>query len=378
MVHNFDSKTLEKIYTLQQGFYISNTTDGKVILSIKPDTALLTSLIKGCPILFTLYRSASNIKLIIEDNKSCPFFFIGKGFSEKSNSYDNFENIVIELVKSEIIRVVYFNEANYQIFCIDLVKKSCYDNFKEWLISSEEQFIIRIQNRDCSDEPKTNYIDTLQNIIWNDNLIDEKPYYNFNEYLKDGKHGYNQEFAIRTTLSNFFTPNEELFYSEKKTNKEELADFLIVYKKAIIIIESKFTISTKQNKFNDAIVKAISQLNEAENIIYDKPEKIQNILIKDSLKELQVCLKICLFNNDGRDLAKAFKNVGASYNKDLLPIFISVSSFNQYLGYSKIQNELHYKQNIIQNLISIRYKFKDKELIVIDGFNSEIGAVTLL
>ena len=104
------------------------------------------------------------------------------------------------------------------------------------------------------------YIDSFQNKIWDNKLIHNKAYFKFDEYTIDGKHGYHQEFSFRNILSIYYEPNKELFHSIKKSNGEEFTDFVLIYEKAVVLIESKYTISSKQTMFNKAISKAVKQL----------------------------------------------------------------------------------------------------------------------
>ena len=66
------------------------------------------------------------------------------------------------------------------------------------------------------------------------------------------KHGYNQELSIRANLTRYFSPNQELYHSLLKADKTELTDFLIEYRNAVIIIESKYILSGKQRQLNSA------------------------------------------------------------------------------------------------------------------------------
>jgi len=144
-------------------------------------------------------------------------------------------------------------------------------------------------------------------------------------------------------------------------------------------LKSKYTISSKQTNFNNAITKAIQHLNEAEKIIYQNPQVINNEFVKKEVKDFKVILKLCVFYDDGRDLKKAFKNINDNYYINYLPIFISVSAMYESMSYLKILNEDTYKYNIIENLLRIRNEYwKKNKIIIIDGFNNLTGAITLI
>jgi|GEM_PF-5629152 len=49
------------------------------------------------------------------------------------------------------------------------------------------------------------------------------------------------------------------------------------------------------------------------------------------------------------------------------------------MSYSKIQNDKDFKYNIIRNLLELRKKFvKIKEVVIIDGFDINTGAIKLI
>lgn len=375
-LYNYDKKTLEKVQSLAQGFYFSYDSEKRVVLTIKSLSGLITTLVKGCPINLLLSKKENFITLYIIDNTLNPQYFKGKDFSDHDVKFENFESVIIDLIRSKEFKLVILNETNYQIVNFNVQKENSINHFTKWLTSEENEFEIQLSNISFIDEKKMIYIDSVKNEIWNDKLINDKPYFNFDEYLKDGMHGYYQEFSVRNLLSEFYDPNKELFPSIQKTNGEELTDFLILYKKAVMIIESKYTISLKQTKFNSAISKAIEQLNNVEEIIYENPEIINHEFVKKEVMDFQVILKLCVFYDDGRDLKKAFKNIHENYEINYLPIFISISVMNQFMSYLKILNE-DYKYNIIENILKIRIEYRKKnKMVIVDGFDNLTGAIT--
>lgn len=376
-LYKYDKTTLEKIQSLPQGFYISYDSQKRVVLSIKSMSGLITTLVKGCPINLLLSKSDKLTTLYIIDNPINPQYFKGKGFSSHDTEYQNYESIVIDLIKSTEFKLIILNESNYQIANLNIKKENSINLFNNWLSDVEDEFELQISNMSFIDEKKIIYIDSEKNEIWNGNLINNKSYFNFDEYLKDGMHGYHQEFSIRNLLSQFYNPNTELFPSIQKTNGEELTDFLILYKKAVVIIESKYTISPKQTKFTSAISKAIEQLNKVEYIVRENPKIINHEFIKKEIIDFQVILKLCLFYDDGRDLKKAFKNFYEKYDINYLPIFVSIDVMAQFMSYLKILNGSNYKYNIIENLLKVRMEYRKKnKIIIIDGFDNITGAVT--
>lgn len=378
-MYGYDPETLEKIMGLEQGYFISFDVSSKIIITIKTDVALLTSLIKGCPFHFLINKQNSFTSLIIEDNKESPFYITAKDFSKNNLDFENFEDVIIELLKSKKIKLNYFNDSNFQLFSTELNKTYDFKNFINWLETNDDsEFKIEIENTVFAGNQDIIFLDIAENNKWKNNFVNGKPYYKFSDYLGDGKHGYNQEHALRSVFSKYFVPNEELFYSIKKRNNLELTDFTIIYQKAILLIESKYTISSKQNKFNDAIVKSIHQLNNAENILRNEIEQVKELELKEKFENFQVILKICVFNDDGRNLTYAFKNVKNNFDKRILPIFISVYTLKQTFSFLQLSTTKDYKVNIIENLLKLRYENREKDIIVIDGIDIEKGIITLL
>ncbi|MGY5353493.1 hypothetical protein [Wenyingzhuangia sp. IMCC45467] len=375
-LYNYDEKTLERLENLPQGFYINYDSEKEIVLSLKGTAGLVTSIIKGCPINLYLNKKDSLVTLYIIDNKINPQYFVGNNFSKLDNEFKNFESVVIELIKSIKFRLIILNDANYQIVNTLIEKENYLDHFKNWINNNNEEFEINLSNKDFSNEEKITYLDLIKNDTWDNNLINDKPYYNFNEYIENGSHGYNQEFSIRTFLSNFFEPNIELFPSLFKKNGEELTDFLITYKKAVVVIESKYTISPKQTKFNSAISKAINQLQLVKNLIYENPNCINNELVVKELLDFQVILNICVFYDNGRNLTKSFQNFRENYDINILPIFISVIILNQIMSYIKINDNENFKYYIINNFLRIKKEYMEKnEIIIIKGFDLNTGKI---
>jgi len=313
--HNYNKETLQKVHQLSQGFILSYDSNNEVVLSIKTTTGSIDALVRGCPIILLLTKNEMLVTLYIIDNKDNPLYYRGNCFSELDNRFENFEKIIIDLIQSTSFRLIILNEANYQIVNSTFNKNNSINIFTKWIENEDREFKITLcDNFNFLYDKKVIYIDADKNEIWERNLINNKSYFDYNEYLKNGTHGYNQEFSTRTILSKFYQPNLELFSSLKKINKEEFSDFLIIYNNAILIIESKYTLSTKQTKFNDAIVKAIKQLNTAEEIIIKTPSEIDNEYVVSKTQHFPLILKICIFYDDGRNLTKAFKNISDRYN----------------------------------------------------------------
>lgn len=378
MLHDYEKMTFERIQTLPQGFYLSYDNDGNVVLSIKAVAGVVTSIVKGCPITLYLIKDEKLTTLYIIDNPQMPLYFKGMDFTDKHTEFPNFEEVVIELIKAESFSLVLLNEANYQIANSKINKANSINIFKKWLGDSEQVFEIILSNTSLKTENMPMYIDSFQNKIWDNKLIHNKAYFKFDEYTKDGKHGYHQEFSFRNILSIYYEPNKELFHSIKKSNGEEFTDFVLIYERAVVLIESKYTISSKQTMFNKAISKAVKQLANAEKTAIEKPDFIADPKVRQGLANFEVLLKICIFYDDGRDLSNSFKNISASLTPETLPIFISIDIFYQFASYLQIHNE-NYKYYIIKNLLRIRADYSKKnQIIIINGFNINTGVIELV
>ncbi|WP_166919776.1 hypothetical protein [Flavobacterium poyangense] len=378
MLYDYDKITLEKIQGLPQGFYLSYDKEKNVVLTLKVLPGEVSSIVKGIPITLYLIKNEKLITLYILDHPEMPFFFKGMKFSRQDNEYKNFEEVVIDLIKAESFKLVVMNETHYQIINSKISKENSINLFKEWLNNKEQVFEIVLSDSSFRTDNNPMYIDSFKNQIWDNNLIDNKPYFKFDEYTKDGKHGYHQEFSLRNILSQYYEPNKELFHSVKKSTGEEFTDFVIIYEKTLVLIESKYTVSTKQTMFNKAISKAVKQLDTAEKTVLDHPELIDNSALSEQLPNFDTLLKMCIFYNDGRVLSNAFSNISQNHDPQALPLFITISTFYQFASYIQIQNE-NYRYLIIQNLLKIREEyFKKNKIVIIDSFDINTGAIGLL
>ncbi len=373
----------EKVRSLVQGFWLEIDDEGIVVLLMKFEASILTSLIAGCKIQIVIRnpklekRSAT---LYIYDRKKDPLWVTWQEFGKEDKVYIGFDELIIKLLQSKKLRVAYFNTHSEPVFTTILEKKDNFDSFKNWIISIYNStellekvddgyftpeteikgYTVNIENRDSSSEDKMTIFNPFKDIEWNGKLNESG--YNFNNYLKDGKHGYNQEISIKGNLVNYFTGNEELYHSPKKTDGTELIDFLIHYKKATILIESKFIISEKQSKLNQAFSKAVKQLNDAEEIIKTDLTKIENeYKIIEKLANNEVIIRLCLYNDSKTINSENLKNIVEKYSKKDLPIFISCTTFFQLLGDIKIKNDKFYKYNTIQNLIFLYNDFLEDD-----------------
>ena len=376
------NKTVQKINDLVLSFYLEKDEKGELVLLLKFEASVITSLIKGCQfelILRSPKISPRTITLYVHDHLESPLWVTWKEFSQQDKVYDGIDTIAIELLKTNSLRVVYFNEMNIPIFTKVLEKRNQFADFENWhhlVVNSKsiiervydgyflpedttKGFTVKILNKDYSKEDKLKISSYTENINWGEKPINDNEFYNFNDFLENGKHGYNQELSIRATLSRYFTPQKELFHSVKKTDKTELTDFLVEYRNGVIIIESKYIISDTQRQLNSALVKATNQLNSAEKVIFTNPDLIKNSELANRLKKCEFVIRICLHNDNIIIDEKNTRNLVKKYTKENLPLFISVATFSQMLGTIILLNKENYKYNIFQNLLNLYDNYID-------------------
>lgn len=372
----------QKINNLVQGFYLEVSDDNEIVLILKCEAATITSLIKGCPIHIVLRNpklANRSITVYIYDHPTKPLWVTAENFSEESSDFMHFDEIAVDLLKAEKIRVAYFSEMNIPVFSTILIKQNDLPDFILWqdkltrskyspnpvkdgyFLPEDELkgFRIKISNRDCSAEEKLKISPIEELEIWGEKSLNNSDYYDHNEFVSDGKHGYNQELSIRSILSRHFEPNDELFHSPLKTDNTELTDFIVEYKNAVMLIESKYILNDKQRQINKLLLKGVNQINMAERIIIQEPNNIKDERLREKLKSCEITLRICLFNGNIVLTEKNMQNIIRQFSKDDLPIFMSVSAFSQFLGTVRELSEERYKFNIIKNLLTRYENFMD-------------------
>lgn len=382
----------QKINNLVQGFYLDVSDDNEIVLILKCEAATITSLIKGCPIDIILRNpklSKRSLTVYVYDNPTKPLWVTAESFSEESKDFMHFDQIAIDLLKAEKIRVAYFSEMNIPVFTTVLTKKNVLSDFIVWNeklaeleYSSEpitdgyflpenelKGFRIKITNRDCSKDEKLKISPIEELETWGEKSLNNSDYYDHNDFVSDGKHGYNQELSIRSILSRYFEPHYELFHSPLKTDNTELTDFLVEYKHAIILFESKYILNGKQRQINKLLSKAVNQLNLAERTVIQYQNNVKDEGLREKLKNIEVVLRICLFNGNVILTEKNMQNIIQQFNKEDLPIFISVSAFSQFLGTVRQLSEDRYKFNIIKNLLRHYEEYMDsfEDILIIQN-----------
>lgn len=388
---------LDAIKLICGGFFFDIYNEEEVALLIKYDASIITSIMQGCPIEIILRNpkiTNRSTKLYIKDNEKNPLWIIWQNFSVEDNNYKGFDEIIIRLIKSDKIKIVLYNELNYPIFTRTISKRNQLPEFDKWyqkiMNSSEDYsdsindidyllennnngFKIKVENNSNSNDESLLLLLSFEASKWGGNLINGESHFKIDEYISDGKHGYNQEFSVRSILNQGFRENEELFYSPQKTNDEELTDFLILNNNLAILIESKYVISKKTNKLNQALTKATDQLIKAEGIIWDNIDEVKNKRLRYHLSECKIIFRICVYNDRIVLNDRVCRNIIEKYDKEDLPIFISVRILSEFVT---IINNL-YKDNFsfyfIDSLGQKYYDFldSDDEIMIVGGVGDE-------
>lgn len=351
----------DKIQSLVQGFIISKDSKHYSV-NIKLEPTIINSLIDGCLIEIGLLKSFYGTRqtmLLIEDIPGQPFFAIGENFSSESTEIKDYEEIVIDLFNQNEIILALYNLDSMPVHSkvLNPLKNKTKSDFINWtklppsnhknlrVFDDLDVFTINLNNKPLEEN---------QNRVMR--IFKPEPYaFKKGEFkiietvdneVGEGKHGYSQEYSIRNFVIDHFEMGVEYFESPLKENKEEITDSIIVLESSIILIESKYVISEKQNKKNQALKKAINQLNNAEKYIkengYDKIEK----------NTTKIIIKICIVDTK---LVHYYSN----FSKDILeeqedcPIIFTVSSFIQLLGHIIIEDRNNFKPKYEKELLKI-------------------------
>jgi len=366
----------KKISSLVQGFFIAH--DPKYVICIKLEPTIINSIIDGCLIevgIVKEYYGLGLTMLLIEDIPQQPFFVIGKNFSTKSEEFKSYDKVVIDLFEQKEIILALFNLDSAPIYSrvlkptLDKTKKE----LSEWLKSptSPHKDLRLFDPKDIFTIDVNNYADPSPGKSKNMIIIKPEPFaFEKGEYepittveneTEEGKHGYSQEFAIRNILIENFEISKSYFESPKKHNNEELTDSVLILENSLLLIESKFVISEKQNKKNQALKKAINQLAKAKIYI------LENGFNSFQLNERNQIIEICIV--DTKFIHRLTKFPGEILPQDkLFPIIFTVSSFTQFIGLFRVDYQNGFKPYFEQKLLEIWSERGFGKLTIVNPF----------
>lgn len=364
----------EKLKGLLHGFLIDEEEDGRIALLIKLDASLLASIISGCVIEIVLRNPNIAVRtctLYIYDIPTNPHCITAKNLSDEDKTAKGFDEIVVKLLTKRQIRVALYNEFSHPIFTTFVELDYRADEFGSWLLKVQNHdefknvpkdtlgiyfpenertgFRIKVLNKDNSREKKPIIISPDYEYEVQSEAIMKQGAFDYDDYVGDGKHGYLQEVSIVNNFLRLLKPNVEFFVSPKQTDGTEFADFLVIYKNACIVIESKYVISDSKRNRTKAIKKAIDQLNRAEKLVINKEASLADDALAKLLDRVNFVVKICLVNDKIIIDEANSRNIIQQYPKEELPLFISVSGFFLVLTELRLKNEEQFMFNIVYN-----------------------------
>lgn len=349
-----------KLQKLAQGYLLEVDDHNQVNLYLKLDASLVESIFGGCQIKIIIgFEHGYPCFLInILDNISNPLWMKDFTHNIDYNKFLIHFNSVINSFKvnSSINLSIYdlntmpldtftlqtdFNNINWQSWS----RKQFDENNTDY-----SPFIINIKNIEVKPEDR---IVSILNIIENDKLIHDNVI-DYKNLKNNGKHGYAQENSILAMLSQFFQINNNLFVSPKyEYNDNEYTDFLIIIEDLIILIESKFSISTKPTNILAGLKKGTRQLFIAQKNIKSSVSIISSSgkSLSNKLAHQKKVIRLCLYNSniDINKHIKALKTY-AYQNNYLLPAFANTIDVFQFLGLLKDQHHENFELKLANNL----------------------------
>lgn len=354
------------IHDVPQGIKLSSN-EGEVFLEVKLLAAELISFINSVTICLLIDKLTKTICLEIHDNDNDPFL-IFQSFENSATEQD----IAIEiwnLIRVTEFSLILYNDDNYPICKIQIPKNNMANNFQNWALSTDNHFKCLFEKIDYSNRLKTIFLDPVKSKTWEGNLIHNKEYFKLEEYFDDGKHGYIHEYSIRNLLQTVFIPNQDLFWSPKKIDETELTDFLIFASNIVLIIESKYIVSRKSTNFNKAIVKGVKQLIDTQGLIKLKQKITNNNVLNEMLQQVDVCIRICVFNESSSYHKKKLRNVINTFDRKDLPIFVTSSFLGQLLWLLRIKYKKDADVQFFKYIIKVYNDSRDEDIVILDQFS---------
>lgn len=351
------------IFDLPQGIKLSSS-EGEVFLEVKLLAAELISFINSATICLDVDKLTKTICLKIKDKENDPFLI-----------FQSFENSLIEqdipieiwnLIKVTEFSLIVYNDDNYLICKIPVSKYNLINEFESWVLSTDNHFKCLFEKIDFSNKLKTIFLDSVKSKTWEGNLIHNKEYFKLEEYFEDGRHGYIHEYSIRNLLQTVFIPNRNLFWSPKKIDETELTDFLIFTSNIVLVIESKYVVSSKSTNFNKAIVKGVRQLRDAHKMIKSKQIITTNNELNEMLQKVDVSFRICVFNDSSSNHIKKFRNVIDTFDRKDLPMFVTSSFLGQLLWLLRIKYKEDADVQFFKYIIEAGNTNRSEDIIILD------------
>lgn len=349
-----------KLQKLAQGYLLEVNDHNQVNLYLKLDASVVESVFGGCEIqiIIELDNGYPCFVINILDNIYTPLWF--KDFPHNID-YDKFLIHFNSVINSFKVN----SNINLSIYDLNTMPLDTFTlqtdfNTVNWHSWSRKQFdtqnidyspfIINIKNIEVKPEDR---IVSILNIIENDKLI-HHDVIDYKNLKNNGKHGYAQEHSILSMLTQFFRIDKNLFVSPKyESNDNEYTDFLIIIEDLIILIESKFSISTKPTNILTGLKKGTRQLFIAQKNIRQSVSIISSSgkSLNNNLVHQKKVIRLCLYNSniDINKHIEALKTY-AKKNNYLLPAFANTVDVFQFLGFLKEEDPENFELNLANNL----------------------------
>jgi len=362
---------------LVYGFYLDTEEIKKPVLLVKLEAALLVSIINGCPMEIVVrnpHIDKRSCTLYIYDIPNNPFYATWRNFGKANPIVKDIDDIVYQLATdSKTIKLVLLNELTHPIVTTDIGIESSAEDFHKWLfkvyndkhyqdIEADKDgayfpeteikgYKIKLVNKDHSKDEMLQILAPEYNDEWRQTQSSTYGAFKYSDYQGDGKHGNLQELSIANILSRILKVNADFFVSPKNSDSTEFTDFIIINSNAAIVIESKYVISVKATKKQNALTKAIEQLNRTEQAISNKSLDLLDKTLDKRLRNVSVVIKLCIVNDRIILTDENCTAITQKFSKKQLPIFTSNTGFADLLGGLYLKNRPHVSTNLFANLI---------------------------
>jgi hypothetical protein len=388
------------IKRLNFGYYIDLDNRGAINLLLKLEPDLMMSVIEGAQMSIIIRNpnlEERGSTLYIWDKTHHPTFIVGNSFGIEDPVWTGFDQWAIKLAKEAgQISVSFFNHNNHNFFNTDLNIQFDPTGFDAWLFKIyndpeyhdksllpvrgdftpediRKGFELRIYNVNNQESPKIKFSAPEYKEGALNHPLTQKPYFDYADYLTNGKHGVLQEMTLTTKLEVLFKTDEQLYVSPRYDNGLEFTDFLLFDGDCVMVIESKFIKSDKATRRHANISKAIKQLMRVEKEVKGKICKLTGEYLQALINKMNHVLKICVIN-DRIDLDDEYATMLAKqFEKPDLPIFISVGDFTNLLTGLNLKNPDYLSYNLFSNLIKYYVDFlhSDSKICRFGGFRIE-------
>lgn len=367
-----------------ESFFFDFDLSGTMILYLKLLPKTMVSVLNGVPMKL-VFRNPKieeySITLYIEDVVQAPIYITKISKSQ----FPDIKQISQYFSKSNTIRIAIFDQIFKCVYANDIEVVLPSQSIDAWYVEMAKTTTIPYFDFDNPKEnEKTGYIISLKNLptteifdytnLRHQELWGEKPYiistnsnsrfFNLKNYQAEGKLGYLQEELLKELLSNYFKPNEELFWSVRTQNLTELTDFVLLRNQMAILIESKADsafikfpskIKSKEKALTTLIHKATVQLFNAKEIITSKKEIIDDENFLFCSRHINMIVGICLISDASLINKTSLEKSLSAFKREDIPIIMSIDALLDML------NKCHSADQFCKSLLSFCLESQNKE-----------------